>query len=547
MSDRSTLRTLLENLGTDLLRVIAAPAGLDVAIGHPVIDDPEVPAPIDTADVVMAVGTGPLSAGALTLVERCGRAGAAAVLMREPLGQSKPPGRLPEVLGRAWEALGATAESNQVALLAVVPEIAWSQLHTLLRSAVAAGGSSHPEAETAGALGDLFALANAIAAMVGGPTTIEDPQSTVLAYSSLDSPIDEARRRTILGRRVPDDWLQRLHDDGVFRKLWSRDEVIRIDYPDAEPELRPRLAVAVRASGEVLGSVWVAEDDRPLDAGAESTLREAARIAALHLMRARSGEDLQRSWRSNLLRSLLDGHSVEPLLAESLGTDPGAVATIVAFRLPDADPTGSALSGRRACRILDLYCESARRRGSAVAVGPVVYLLVTDDVAPPPERLAALAREMVSDPGHLLPEGTLAAIGPSRPGLASVARSRVEADRVLAVLAARPVSGPIASVEDLREPAVLLRLRELAGAEPGLLEGRTKRLRDLDTAGRGQYIATLRAYLDAFGDVTEAAAALGVHPNTFRYRMRRITDVSGLDLSDPVQRLIAHLQLHLDG
>lgn len=532
MSDRSTLRTLLENLGTDILRVHAAPAGLDVAVGHPVIDDPEAPVPFEAGDVVMAVGTRPDSPSAAALVARAGNAGASAVLLRDLAGAA------------AWSPLVAVAGTDRVALLGVVPEIAWSQLHTLLRSAVAAGASSSPENQAAGALGDLFALANAIAAMVGGPATIEDPQSTVLAYSSLDSPIDEARRRTILGRRVPDEWLQRLHHDGVFRRLWNTDEVVRIEYPDADPEVRPRLAVAVRAGGEVLGSLWVAEDDHPLDAGAESALREAARIAALHLLKARSGEDLQRSWRSSLLRSLLDGHAVEPLLAESLGTQPDVFATVIAFRLPDAEPGDSAAGGRRACRLLDLYCESTRRRGSAVAVGPLVYLLLADETAPAVERLEAMAREMASEPGHMLPPGTVAAVGPSVRGLGSVARSRLGADKVLAVLNSAP-GGTVGTMQSVREQVVLLRLGELAAGEPELLEGRVGRLRDHDARGRGSYVETLRAYLDSFGDVTAAAAVLDVHPNTFRYRMRRVVEISGIDLDDPVQRLVAHLQLHL--
>jgi DNA-binding PucR family transcriptional regulator len=36
-----------------------------------------------------------------------------------------------------------------------------------------------------------------------------------------------------------------------------------------------------------------------------------------------------------------------------------------------------------------------------------------------------------------------------------------------------------------------------------------------------------------------------VHPNTFRYRLRRITQVSGLDLSDPEARFAAMLQVRL--
>jgi DNA-binding PucR family transcriptional regulator len=58
-------------------------------------------------------------------------------------------------------------------------------------------------------------------------------------------------------------------------------------------------------------------------------------------------------------------------------------------------------------------------------------------------------------------------------------------------------------------------------------------------------VETLRAWLDAFGDVTTAAAAVFVHPNTFRYRLRRLAEVGGLDLNDPDARFAAMLQLRV--
>ncbi|MFI0469132.1 PucR family transcriptional regulator [Saccharopolyspora sp. 5N102] len=54
-----------------------------------------------------------------------------------------------------------------------------------------------------------------------------------------------------------------------------------------------------------------------------------------------------------------------------------------------------------------------------------------------------------------------------------------------------------------------------------------------DVDHNSQLVDTLSAYLDAFGDVAKTAQAMHVHPNTLRYRLRRITEVSGLDLSNP--------------
>ena len=43
--------------------------------------------------------------------------------------------------------------------------------------------------------------------------------------------------------------------------------------------------------------------------------------------------------------------------------------------------------------------------------------------------------------------------------------------------------------------------------------------------------------------MTAAAAACFVHPNTFRYRLRRVAEVGAFDLHDPDARFAAMLEL----
>jgi DNA-binding PucR family transcriptional regulator len=45
-------------------------------------------------------------------------------------------------------------------------------------------------------------------------------------------------------------------------------------------------------------------------------------------------------------------------------------------------------------------------------------------------------------------------------------------------------------------------------------------------------------YLEHFGDATATATALGLHASTLRYRLRRIQKISGVDLTNPDQRLV---------
>ncbi len=80
----------------------------------------------------------------------------------------------------------------------------------------------------------------------------------------------------------------------------------------------------------------------------------------------------------------------------------------------------------------------------------------------------------------------------------------------------------------------------LAGDERLARELTARRLAPLDAlapAARARASATLRAWLDAHGDVSAAAAALHVHPQTVRYRLAGLREAFGPALDDPAARL----------
>ena len=523
----ATLAQLIENLSGEVIRVVAAPVGLEVPAVQPVIADPSDPRTFDPGDLVLGVGVDASRREAVDLVTRAGANGAAAVFLK--------------VAGDAPAAIVDAAGMASVALLAATLEITWEQLHVLLRTGLATAGSP-PETDPAGVpVGDLFALANAVAAMVGGPTTIEDPHSRVLAYSSLDEPIDEPRRQTILGRRVPDEWIRRMTADGVFRRLWSTDEIVRLDYSREEPSFRPRLGIAVRAGGEILGSIWVHEGRKPFGPDAEGSIREAARIAALHLVRHWTTDDLERRRRSEVLRSVLEGRMPPDMLPGSLGIASGGAMTVVAFEIgSEATP----LVSERALSSLSLYCASYRRQATAVAIGRMIYVLF-----PEPDSSEERARllEVVTDIAHRLGESLRvpirAGIGATVDSHAGVVASKRDADQTLRALVDEGKGRSIARIEDVRARAILLELKDLASQNAQLSNGKLGILLDHDHKHHSRFVETLGAFLDCLGDVPMAAKAVNVHPNTFRYRMKRLVELSGLALDDPVERLITHLQL----
>jgi DNA-binding PucR family transcriptional regulator len=116
--------------------------------------------------------------------------------------------------------------------------------------------------------------------------------------------------------------------------------------------------------------------------------------------------------------------------------------------------------------------------------------------------------------------------------------SRQEAERVLDAMA-RDLDDEVATLADVRSQVLVSEILALLQDNP--------RIRDPGIDALDPELAkTLLAYLDALGDVRAAADRLHVHPNTLRYRLKRARESGdGLDLDDPLVRLVAQLQLRM--
>jgi DNA-binding PucR family transcriptional regulator len=68
--------------------------------------------------------------------------------------------------------------------------------------------------------------------------------------------------------------------------------------------------------------------------------------------------------------------------------------------------------------------------------------------------------------------------------------------------------------------------------------------RPLEAAG-GDLLGTAAAYLEGGGSVEGTARALFLHANTVRYRLKKLADVVGYDLTSPREALVVRLALLL--
>ncbi|SDL06156.1 transcriptional regulator, CdaR family [Cryobacterium psychrotolerans] len=520
-----TVTELLQILDGSGLRLASRHTQRRLPLASPTLFDPWTPPTGPRTGILLGIGLHPSAPASTDAVRDAARQGFGAVVVK--------------ALSLSVETLAAVADAEGIALLVTDDEIEWRQLDALITSAL----TTVAEADTslsAAPVGDLFALANAIAAMTGGATAIEDLQERVLAYSTLPGqPIDRDRQEGILGRQVPD-----LPENAEqYASIFRSGGAVRID---GVPPALPRLAVAVRAGSQALGSIWVVDAGGQLDSDAERALERAADIAALHLLRARSAADLARQQRAELLRRLLEGGEDSSLVFGQLGLDQAGPFVVVAFQLEFASDGGDEVRMVRLVDLIALHSAAHQHGAECVAIGDTVYVLFTGTAATFPGGVESMARRLVSRAAALRAI-VRAAIGSPVTSVGAISRSRHDADLVLLLLAAEPrsTSTSVASVHDVRSRVTLLELGRVLRDSPRLVSPQARQVLDLDSRSGTDYANTLRTYLDCARDSAQAAARLSVHQNTLRYRLRRATELFGIDLASPDDTLTLWLSLRV--
>ncbi|MBF6045666.1 PucR family transcriptional regulator [Streptomyces sp. NRRL B-1677] len=131
-------------------------------------------------------------------------------------------------------------------------------------------------------------------------------------------------------------------------------------------------------------------------------------------------------------------------------------------------------------------------------------------------------------------------IGLSAPAgpIASAAAFR-QAEQALSV--ARRRGRVLVEHEEVAAGSVLPLLAD--DAVRAFADGMLRALHEHDATGRGDLVASLRAWLSRHGQWDAAAADLGVHRHTLRYRMRRVEEILGRSLDDPDVRMELWLAL----
>lgn len=287
------------------------------------------------------------------------------------------------------------------------------------------------------------------------------------------------------------------------------------------------LPVSIRGRGAPQAWLVAARDAGGLGDFERLILQQAVTVVALELMRQRAMRDTERRLAGDVLDEALSGHVAEKeLAARLLPFGVGSDAAVLVFRGPDDAPATQA-EGDLDRYLADLGVGALVARRERLLCAVVDAREDTDPVA-----LAGQARQALAEE-----HGALRAAA-SRPApVASLRRTFHEARCALEAAGLANGGAPeVASYRDLGAFQLLLSLQD----DDALRLYCDSVLGPLEDAS-GEYgdelIRSLEAFIKQNGQWEKAARELYCHRHTLRYRIRRVEQLTGRDLSSARDRI----------
>jgi purine catabolism regulator len=376
-------------------------------------------------------------------------------------------------------------------------------------------------------------VVRALAAAIGGAVAVLDARGETIASK-------------VFRRRLSDEAVAAVREEVRRRSAdiaaGSSDAGEATEFAPEHAELAGRalvLGVAIRGRGAPQAWLVAARDGGGLGDFERLILNQAVTVVALELMRQRAMRDTERRLAGDVLAEALTGRLPERELAtrlEPFGVT-GQAAVLVFAR--DGEAPAASLEGE-----LDRFLADAGV-GALVAMRERLLCAVVDcPEGSDPGALAARARDALAAVGASAEEdggppedsGLRAAV--SRPApVAALRRSFHEARCALEAAALANGSAPhVASYRDLGAFQLLLSLQD----DEALRLYCDSVLAPLEHAS-GEYgdelIRSLEAFIEQNGQWERAARELYCHRHTLRYRIRRVEQLTGRDLSNARDRI----------
>jgi purine catabolism regulator len=391
-------------------------------------------------------------------------------------------------------------------------------------------------------------ICRTLADLLESAVVVEDASFHLLAHAGGSS--DPHRKETILRQGTPQRVLFDPQIQRMLREVEAKRGPVKVS---AFPHLgmsRERLIAPILAAGQVLGYISILDHPPHNEELAFMAIEQAALVLALSVAKERELSEVEGRVRGEFLEDLLHGTYGDEAAAQRRarhlgyplhGTHVVMLVDIDDFRgfnrarqIPeDAIQALKREFLRRVAGVVRISYARALVQGRSDQV--VALLPLGSEAGDYQVRAHAIGLQIQQAIAEWKP-GFTVSVGFSGPTEAptGVAGALREVTSVMESLARFKRWSQVVAVPELGLTGLLA-----AVTDERLVDYSRRHLGPLiehDSSRKGNLVATLRAYLET-GEQQQAAQRLRVHPNTLRYRLDRIREISGVDLEDPETRL----------
>lgn len=383
---------------------------------------------------------------------------------------------------------------------------------------------------------DLNSLLQIIARATAKPVVVHDDAGVLMAQV-----YPNVTRRGASGRTL----LQSL-PYGAFQNWLNRDT------PNSQSTIVHSpigFTTVLKVEKRVAGYLSLVDSADTLDEFDRLVLTYGADVCAIELAKSRAIASAVEQARGDWIQMWLSGTPADDDLlatrAQQAGFDISTPYVVTVFRSITEAGTSLPLES-----LISLVRDDMTRRQLEGAVGQYVDVIVALYPLEDKQqitRLRAMIEEVRAQLAMRTPSG-LVASGISRPvdGLSSLREAYREAKDAMSIANELGEKERTTYYGDLKLYQLLLALKERNLEHLRRFYDESLRpLVEHDDRKHGDLVRTLTGFFEANGNLAKAAIDLDVHRNTLVYRLERISELTGLDLNDPDNRLILHLALKI--
>lgn len=373
------------------------------------------------------------------------------------------------------------------------------------------------------------------------PVTIEAQNFKLMAYSSNQN-VDFARQQTILEKQVPQLLAKQLKQEGILHQLESGTGAVRIR-PFEDFGLSQRVAIAVRNGRQIYGYIWVQEIN-PLSENDFVLLKELSHQASQIISSQQSARKALSQSREHFFWRLIQGEFPNERAlkreAEMIGIPLPSRFTFIVFQFPGDRIDDNARNWLRICCSYISKSTYWFERDEQIVVFVGSPSFINGSALQLAIELEQKIKSRVDCP--LLHEG----VGNEYAELTHAKNSYIEALEVIELSRKyKKENAPFPLT--FKELGVfrLLNIIEEKNKQDGYINDNLLKLILYDQENQSDLLSTLEIYIQKNGNGKETAEFLHIHPNTMSYRLKKIIEITQINLDHFHERMMIYIDILL--